>query len=143
VTTATLFPGFAFIDTNVWLYAFITGQDPVKAQRARTIVAQTQCIVVSTQVINEVCVNLIRREHFSPAQVRDLIHDFYAAYTVVELGQAILLAATDLLSQYSLSYWDSLIVAGALASDAPVLYSEDMQHGLFINQRLTIINPLK
>jgi len=31
---------------------------------------------------------------------------------------------------YNLSFWDSLIVAIALAGGADTLYSEDMQHGL-------------
>ena len=74
-----------FIDTNVWLYALITGQDPVKAQKARTLVARNNTIIVSTQVINEVCVNLIKREHFTAAQTRDVINDFYAVYSVEEL----------------------------------------------------------
>ena len=143
MTIATVLPGFAFIDTNVWLYALITGQDPLKAQRARTVVAQTPSIVVSTQVINEVCVNLIKRERFTPAQVRDIINDFYATYTVIELDQAVLLTATTLLSRYSLSYWDSLIVASALTSGAAALYSEDMQDGLIVDQRLPILNPFK
>jgi len=43
--------------------------------------------------------------------------------------------------RYSLSYWDSTIVAAALNSGAEVLYSEDMQHGLTVEGRLEIRNP--
>ncbi len=39
------------------------------------------------------------------------------------------------------SFWDSLIVSSALSGGCKVLYSEDMQHKLVINQRLTILNP--
>ena len=130
-----------FIDTNVWLYAPITGQDPTKAQKARTLVARNNTIIVSTQVINEVCVNLIKREHFTAAQTRDVINDFYAVYSVVELRQSMFVAATTLREQFTLSYWDSLIVASALAGGASVLYSEDMHNGLLVDQRLTIMNP--
>ncbi|WP_167857283.1 PIN domain-containing protein [Candidatus Chloroploca mongolica] len=28
----------AFLDTNVWLYAFITGQDPKKQQQAGALI---------------------------------------------------------------------------------------------------------
>jgi predicted nucleic acid-binding protein len=38
-------------------------------------------------------------------------------------------------------FWDSLIVAAALHGGATVLYSEDMQTGLTVNDRLTIHNP--
>ena len=136
-------PTLVFVDTNVWLYAFITGQDPTKAQRVRALIAQNSSIAVSTQVINEVCVNLIKRENFSASQTRDMINDFYAVYTVIGLEQTILLTATILREQFTLSYWDSLIVSSALASGASILYSEDMHDGLIIDHRLTIINPFK
>ncbi|CAA6825926.1 MAG: Unknown protein, partial [uncultured Sulfurovum sp.] len=39
------------------------------------------------------------------------------------------------------SYYDSLIVSAGLQAGATVLYSEDMQHQLKINDTLTIVNP--
>lgn len=41
----------------------------------------------------------------------------------------------------SLSTHDALIVAAALASDCDVLLSEDMQHGMMVDGRLTIVDP--
>ena len=43
----------------------------------------------------------------------------------------------------NLSFWDGLIVASALFGNANILYSEDMQDGLMIDNQLTIINPFK
>ncbi len=43
--------------------------------------------------------------------------------------------------KYSFSYWDSLILASSLESTCTVVYSEDMQHGQVIEQKLTILNP--
>ncbi len=37
--------------------------------------------------------------------------------------------------------WDSLIVSSAVSGGCAVLYSEDMQHEMVVNQRLTILNP--
>lgn len=136
-------PTPTFIDTNVWLYAFIAGQDPAKTQRANDLISATMMIVVSTQVINEVCVNLIKREGFSEAHIRDLINDFYHTYIVIGLDHPILVLASTLRERYALSFWDGLIVACALTSGASHLYSEDMQDGLSINGVLTIINPFK
>lgn len=80
-----------FIDTNIWLYALINGQDPIKSQQARDVIATlTPAITISTQVINEICVNLIKRENFTPEQTRDVILDYYARYTVIMLDQAVL-----------------------------------------------------
>jgi predicted nucleic acid-binding protein len=36
-----------------------------------------------------------------------------------------------------------LIIAAALEAGCATLYSEDLQHGQVIDQRLTIINPFK
>lgn len=48
--------GLCFIDTNIWLYAFIEEDDVTKSAVARQLL-QTIEPLVSTQVINEVCVN--------------------------------------------------------------------------------------
>ncbi len=40
-------------------------------------------------------------------------------------------------------FYDSLIVATALESECTILYSEDMQDGLLIENQLKIVNPFK
>jgi predicted nucleic acid-binding protein len=52
-------------------------------------------------------------------------------------------SAYQLRTKYSVSYWDSLIIASALENVCSTLYSEDMQHQLIIENKLCIINPLK
>jgi len=131
---------FGFFDTNIWLYAFIETDDPRKPRASRALIQASEP-VVSTQVINEVCVNLLRRARFNEEQIVRLIAAFYEKYPVVELNRSILLTASDLRRRYALSYWDSTIVAAALYADVPVLYSEDMQNGLVIERRLEIRNP--
>lgn len=64
----------AFIDTNIWLYAFIETED--SAEIARRLVQETEP-VISTQVINEVCVNLLQQAHFTEKQIGQLIESFY------------------------------------------------------------------
>jgi predicted nucleic acid-binding protein len=54
-----------------------------------------------------------------------------------------LLKASTLRGQYALSFWDSMIVSGALHVNISVLYSEDMQDGLVIENKVRIRNPLK
>jgi len=129
-----------FVDTNIWLYAFIEGDDTVKSATARTLIQKTEP-VISTQVINEVCVNLLRRANFTEEQVRRLVESFYEKYPVIELNKSVLLTASQLRQQYSLSFWDSTIVASALEAGVSILYSEDLQHGLTIEERLQVLNP--
>ena len=130
-----------FLDTNLWLYAFLetkTGND--KQQIARSLI-NSQGVVVSTQVINEVCVNLIKKALLDEEKINQLIQDFYSRCRVVEFNQQVLLNASKLRQSYSLSFWDSLIVASALEAEVNVLYSEDMQHKLIIFEQLQIVNP--
>jgi predicted nucleic acid-binding protein len=136
-------PESCFIDTNVWLYAFIEGDDPHKSARAKLLIEASRDVIVSIQVINEVCVNLIKKVQFSEQQVQQVIESFYAKYLVVELNKPLLLKASALRAQCAFSFWDSTIVASALYSDAAVLYSEDMQDGLVVENRVRIINPFK
>ena len=131
-----------FIDTNIWLYAFIETDGEHKSVTAKSVI-QKPDVVVSTQVINEVCVNLLKKVSLPEDNIQALITAFYEKYTVTDIDKVILLKASELRRNYSLSYWDSLIVANALDADCAVLYSEDMQDGLQVEQRLTIINPIK
>jgi predicted nucleic acid-binding protein len=129
-----------FIDTNIWLYAFIEAGDAAKSAVARAIIRQSEP-VVSAQIVNEVCVNLLKTNAVSEEQISQLIESFYQKYRIVELSKAALLSASRLRQRYSLSFWDSIVVACALEAGVSVLYSEDMQHGLVFEQQLQVVNP--
>lgn len=131
-----------FIDSNIWLYAFIETDDGDKHKKAQQLI-QTSTPVISTQVINEVCVNLIRKVNFSEDQIRQLISSFYSNYQVQKLNQSTALVATQLRESYALSFWDSIMIASALDASLSCLYSEDMHDGLYIFNQLRIINPFK
>lgn len=62
---------------------------------------------------------------------------------IVSLDFAEYQDAFRLRNSYSLSFWDSLIVASALHSGCGTLYSEDMQHDLVVDGSLHIINPFQ
>jgi predicted nucleic acid-binding protein len=134
--------GHYFVDTNIWLYALIVNDDAQKHRIAAEIV-QGSNVVVSTQVINETCVNLLRKANLAETQLCDLIEAFYAKYEVIATEAQILLRASRLRAHYSLSFWDSLVVASAIESGCNVLYTEDMQDGLAVEGQLTIINPFR
>lgn len=132
-----------FIDTNIWLYAFIEDETSGKSLLAKSLIQDRPGICLSTQVINEACVNLLKKALFSEQQISWLVDSWYTKYTIVELGRPVLLQASDLRQKYKFSFWDSLIISSALQVGAAVVYSEDMQDGLVIENRLTIVNPLK
>ena len=131
-----------FLNANIWSYAFVATQDERKSDIAKGIIEGNE-VIVSTQVINEVAVNLIRQAQFEESNIQRLISSFYLRYQVVEIGREVLLIASDLRFRYRFSFWDSLIVAAALVAGTKTVYSEDMDNGLLVNDRLRILNPFQ
>jgi predicted nucleic acid-binding protein len=139
--TVRLQESLCFVDSNIWLYALIRSQDERKHQFANELL-QSVRIVMSTQVVNEVSLNLIRKAKFSEQQVAGFIRGCYQTHRVMDLDRALLMRASTLRSShYLFSFWDSLVVAAALEAGANVLISEDMQQGLVVEGVLTIHNP--
>ncbi|EAZ91187.1 PIN domain-containing protein [Crocosphaera chwakensis] len=137
-----------FIDSNIWLYRFLADQDPNPQEDARkrkiaVSLTNYKGIIISTQVINEVCSVLKRKTNLKEEDIYQLIEEFEEQCDLIQLTTVILKKASLLRSQYNLSFWDSLIVATALGADVEILYSEDMQDGLIIDDQLRMINPFK
>lgn len=131
-----------FLDSNIWIYALANNQDINKRNIACRLV-DAEGVIISTQVINEVCLNLIKKSSFTEQQITQLIEAFYKGSHVISFNLDILVNSSNLRSRYKFSFWDSLIVACALAAGASILYSEDMQDGLVVDSQLQIVNPFK
>ena len=132
---------FCFVDSNIWLYAFSTDQkEETKRILAKQLIKE-KSIIISTQVINEVCYNLLKKHNLNEKSISNLITSFYSKYQVISFNRDILESASNLRTQYNISFWDSLIVSCALSAGVNILYSEDMQDGLIVVKKLTIINP--
>lgn len=137
-----------FIDSNVWLYQLLDGPkiDPKDYQYKRLIAIDLtqpgECIIViSTQVITETCAVLKRKTKITNEDILELVKEFQEQCEIINLTTIEIKMACQLRQNYYFSYWDSLMIATALKSQARVLYSEDMQHGLLIDNRLTVSNP--
>jgi len=137
-----------FIDSNIWLYRFLYDPkiDPQVQELKRGISinltqAVDRSIIVSTQIITETCAVLKRKTVISERNILELVEEFEDRCEIVNLTTIEIKEACQLRDNYYFSYWDSLIIATALKSQAKVLYSEDMQNGILIENQLTIINP--
>jgi len=135
-----------FIDSNIWLYRFIVNcSDPnaIPKQQIATNITNQENLIISTQVVNEVCSNLIRKAGFNNLQIQNLLEELTQGCEILPVSPETFEYAVKLRDRYLLSFWDSLIVASAVLGDATILYSEDMQDGLIINNSLQVINPFK
>ncbi|XCN73573.1 MAG: PIN domain-containing protein [Candidatus Electrothrix aestuarii] len=127
-----------FADTNVLVYSI--ADDQQKRTTAELILLDND-IVVSPQVINEFISVTLRKRILPPEQVVRYAAKFMQVFEVTAMTKQTITAALDVMNRYQLSYWDSLIVAAALESDCPYLYTEDLQHGQKIEKQLMIFNP--
>jgi predicted nucleic acid-binding protein len=133
-----------FVDTNILMYAHDTSAGD-KHERARTLVEKLwrdRTGVVSTQVLQELAVNL-RRKTGRPLDVkttREIVTDYLTWQVVVNGGESTL-DALDLEERFQLSFWDALVIHAAESSGATVLYSEDLSHGQVYGS-VRVLNPL-
>ena len=134
-----------FVDTNVLMYAHDTAAGE-KHRRAKALVEQlweTRAGVVSTQVLQELAVNL-RRQAKKPLDAkatRDIVSDYLAWQVVVNGGDSIL-EALDMETRYQVSFWDALVIQAAHAAGAEILYSEDLSDGQRYGT-VQVKNPLR
>ena len=133
-----------FLDSNILLYSF-DPSDPRKQRIARMLVdgaAHEGSGVISSQVCQEFC-NVMLHKLEPPIPSEELAA--YLETTVYPLIRVLpsprLFAEARLIHQQTqYRFYDSLIVAAAIESGVPILYSEDLQHDRTIGN-LRIVNP--
>ena len=121
-----------FVDTNVLMYAHDSAAGE-KHERAKALVEElweTRSGVVSTQVLQELAVNLRRkaRKPLDAKTTREIVSDYLSWQVVVNGGNSIL-EALDLEARYQVSFWDALVLQAAHTAGAETLYSEDLSDG--------------
>ena len=136
-----------FLDSNVLVY-LLDGDAPRKQSTAHRLVAQAledQNAVISYQVVQET-LNVITSKlpvPLTPEQAARFYQVTLAPLWAVGPSPGLYLHALDIKKRFRYDYYDSLIIAAALAAGCKTLYSEDMQHGQRIDRQLTITNPFR
>jgi predicted nucleic acid-binding protein len=135
-----------FLDTNIFVYSFDPRQ-PEKRECALNLIAdalQGGDGLISTQVIQEF-LNVATRKFALPMKISD--SQAYLTRVLNPLCQvfpdlALYEISLDIQQETGYSFYDSLILAGALRGGCAILYSEDLQAGQQIHS-LQIINPFR
>lgn len=134
-----------FVDTNILMCAHDTSAG-AKHERAKALVEnlwRQRSGAVSTQVLQELCVNL-RRKAGHPVDlrtVREIVAHYLSWDVVTNTGESNL-EALQLEEHCQISFRDALVVQAAEASGAAVLYSEDLSDGQ-IYRGVRVVNPLR
>jgi predicted nucleic acid-binding protein len=134
-----------FVDANILVYAHDFGTG-AKHERARALIEKLWSSgggVLSTQVLQELCINLRRKSTrpLSVEETRRLIEDYASWDVVVNTAESVLQALT-IEGRYKISFWDALILQAAGSAGATVLYSEDLGEGQTYGA-VRVVNPLR
>lgn len=129
-------PG-SFVDTNVLIY--LAAGDPAKADRVEALLADGATI--SVQVLNETANVLRRKARLSWAETHAFLDTVRSLVDVEALTIETHEDGLRLAGRYRLSLYDAMIVAAARLAGCDMLWSEDMQDGLMIDDTLRIRNP--
>lgn len=126
------------IDTNIAFYALAA--ESSKSARAGDVLEMSDFL--SVQVLNEYAYSVRRkldRDWIDIDSDLDLLRNSVPAIHAIDYQAN--RRAVNLADRYQLSFFDSVMIAVALVNGATTLYSEDMQHGMVIDETLTITNP--
>jgi predicted nucleic acid-binding protein len=127
-----------FLDTNVLVYLLTAGR---KAEIAENILLDNRFErAISTQVVSEFIRIARSKGRLEWPEIRAHLRMLRAACSVEIVRNEEQDDALDLAERYGFSWFDSLIVASALAAGADTLLSEDYQHGMRVD-KLRIANP--
>jgi predicted nucleic acid-binding protein len=133
-----------FPDTNIPLYSISRNpREAHKRDRAIAILARDGC-GLSVQVLQEFYVQATR-----PTRNDAIAHDLAVGlirtglrFQVQETTVAILKVALEIKAAHGFSYWDSAIIAAALALGCSDLHTEDMSPGRRIDG-VTLVDPFR
>ncbi len=129
----------SFFDTNVLVY--LASGDALKADRAEVIIAAGGTI--SVQVLNELTNVARRKMRLSWDETHAMLTVLRGLLIVHPLTLEIHDNGLRLAERYSFSIYDAMIASSALDAGCDTLWSEDMQHGLVLDEGLRIINPFR
>jgi predicted nucleic acid-binding protein len=131
-------PAKAFFDTNVLIYS--VAKDDPRSDTAEALLAAGG--VVSAHVLNEFVAVTRRKLAMSWTDVTEALD---AIRTLCPSPVPITVETHDtavrIAQQYGYHIYAALVAAAALEAKCDTLYTEDLQAGQLIDDRLTIQNP--
>ena len=134
------------IDTNIYVYT-MDADEPVKQSKAMALLGQLALspseTVILWQVAGEFLCQLRRFEAkglLTAASVEAGFLRFRATFALRLPTDGIFQASFKLRSRFSLSHWDSMLLAACQEAGVTTLYSEDMADGMNYDG-VAIVNP--
>jgi predicted nucleic acid-binding protein len=134
------------VDTNVFIYA-LDDDAPDKQAKAQKLLDDLVNAVGSTvlpwHVAGEILNNLRRSEsagRIPSVEVEPRFWAFFGMFPLVLPSAGLLKHYFDMRSRYSLSHWDTMLLAACKEAGVVKLYSEDMAAGMDYDG-VVVVNP--
>jgi predicted nucleic acid-binding protein len=131
-----------FLDTNILLYSI--SQTPAESdKRDRAIeLLDDDSGATSIQVLQEFYVQATRasRPDPIPHELAAGLIEAWTRFRIQDMTLSVLNQALRIRKTTGFSFWDSAIIAAALAMGCDRVYTEDLDHGQVV-EGLTIFNP--
>ena len=134
------------VDTNVFVYV-VDADEPAKRAKAKDLLLRLVADPVKTalpwQVTGEFLSCMRRWESqgkISTADVESNIRDVLRMFPMVIPTVNVISRSLSLSSRFSLSHWDSKLLAACAEAGVDTLYSEDLDAGTTYDS-VTVVNP--
>ena len=130
-----------FLDTNVLIYAAAGRIDDPRRHNAALDLIRTERFGLSGQVLAEFYAVSTRKfaDTLRAAELDEWI-EMLSQYPLVSIDAHIVRYGVALSRRFHLSYWDAALIAAAERLDAPILYTEDLNHGQLYGS-VRVVNP--
>ena len=132
-----------FLDTNVFLYAFLD-QDVSKKSVAARILAdsvRTASGYVSLQVVNEFCNVMVKKSRKPLAEIMEATR-FFRHFRMADFAFSTTQRALVIRDLHGIQFYDSLMLAAAEAVGCDEILTEDLNDGQMYGS-VKAVNPFK
>ena len=133
-----------FLDTNILLYSI--SQNPAESPKRDRALAllDDDSGSLSIQVLQEFYVQATRssRADAVPHELAAGLIEAWSRFRIQDMTLPVLKTALRIRKAYGFSFWDSAVVAAALALGCDRVYTEDLTHGQVVDG-LAFIDPFR
>jgi predicted nucleic acid-binding protein len=134
------------VDTNVLVY-FVDESEPAKQAKATELLERLAGDDTVTAVPWQVAVEFLsclrrweNERRINRSTTLAHIEKLEATFPCVMPSRSLLRTSLDLSSRFSLSHWDSLLLAACKDAGVATLYSEDLDDGMTYDS-VRVVNP--
>jgi predicted nucleic acid-binding protein len=134
-----------FLDTNVLIYAAMGRLDEPRKFDVASALVDSKDFGLSGQVLAEFCVNAVaQRKDRTPLTETelDLWMGLLGDYPIQPVDAGLVQMGLAYSRRFRISYWDAALIAAAERLEAPILYTEDLNHNQLYGS-VRVVNPFR